>query len=314
MELCEIRIPTYKRPDLLKRAIKSLLNQDYSHWQAIVMDDSPSQEARPVVESFADDRILYSPNPQNLGSVGNLDRAFTTHALAGGTYACVLEDDNWFLPNYLSENIASLNANQVEILLRNQQIWVQTAQTAQQTQRTTRGDWFTRRKYTSLELHAHLFWFEGASNGGLFWKTSVKTNFQTGTDISDSGLQEYCRTLQIEDALFFEPEPLCCWSEMSTSLSLRATETNRVFGRGIQSIKRRIMQKYGSSVIEVAEKLSHALKNPVEFELSLLDTLILDYPFQHVSRSTLLGQYLKSLSKYLLINDPLQEYFLKRTS
>ena len=312
MKLAEIRIPTYKRPDLLKRALKSLIAQDYSYWQAIVMDDSPAQEAKPVVESFADERIIYSPNPRNLGSSGNLDRAFTTHSLLGGIYACVLEDDNWLMPNYLSANISSLKTSGLSLLLRNQQIWIQTEQTAQQTGRTTRGDWFIKRKYTPCELHAHLFWFEGASNGGLFWKTSIKTNFQIGAKILDAGLQEYCRTFQIEDCLFFEPEPLCCWSEMSSSLSLRNAETNRVFGRGTQSIKMKLLQKYGLSVIEVAEKIAHSLNKISDLELSLLDALLIKYQFHHVSRSEIVMRYFKSLAKYLLIEDPLKEYFFEK--
>ena len=311
MELCEVRIPTYKRPDLLKRALNSLIAQDYSNWQAIVMDDSPAREAKPIVDSFADERIVYSPNPKNLGSSGNLDRAFTTSSLMGGIYACVLEDDNWLMPNYLSANISSLKTKQVNLLLRNQQIWIQTEQTAQQTNRTTRGDWFIQKKYTPCELHAHLFWFEGASNGGLFWKTSIKTNFQIGIKILDAGLQEYCRTFQIEDCLFFESEPLCCWSEMSSNLSLRNVATNRVFGRGIQSIKMKLLQKYDLSVVKALEKIAHYHNKTTEFELSLLDALFIKYRFQHLSKSKITEQYCKSLAKYLLIKDPLKEYLRK---
>jgi glycosyltransferase involved in cell wall biosynthesis len=46
MSLCEVRIPTYKRPDLLKRALSNLRKQTYDNWQAIAFDDSPEQEVK----------------------------------------------------------------------------------------------------------------------------------------------------------------------------------------------------------------------------------------------------------------------------
>jgi glycosyltransferase involved in cell wall biosynthesis len=139
MALCEVRIPTYQRPQLLKRALTSLVDQTYSNWVAIVMDDSPQQEAQAVVESIADERIHYAPNATQLGCAGNINRAFATRSLVGGHYACILEDDNWLLPTFLAENIAALNIHGVDLLLRNQAIWQQGVE-ATPTGRTTRGD------------------------------------------------------------------------------------------------------------------------------------------------------------------------------
>lgn len=72
MSLCEVRIPAYKRPDLLRRALSSLVVQSYPNWQAIVLDDSPDKEALNVIRSFEDDRILYKPNEKNLGVLKNI--------------------------------------------------------------------------------------------------------------------------------------------------------------------------------------------------------------------------------------------------
>lgn len=309
MELCEVRVPTYKRPRLLERALKSLIAQDYCCWKAIVMDDSPAQEAKPIVDSLADDRIIYSPNSQNLGSAGNLDRAFASHSLVDGTYACVLEDDNWLLPNYLSENISSLKRRNVTLLLRNQQIWTQTEHTSKPTGRTTRGDWFASKIYDPFELHAHLFFFETISNGGLFWKTSIKTQLQVGIQVSDAGLQEYCRALQIQDHLLFEPEPLCCWAEMPSNLSLRNPAANRVFGRGVQAIKMKLIETSGSAIIQQAEEIARDLNKLPEFEQSLVDALYISYSFKCINKVNAFKQYCKSYARYLFVENPLQAHF-----
>lgn len=309
MELCEVRIPTYKRPKLLKRALGSLVSQDYTNWVALVMDDSPYQEAKAVVEAFGDERIHYTPNSSNLGCAGNINRAFTPNSLVGGIYACILEDDNWLMPTFLSENITSLNTHGVNLLLRNQEIWSQEQETSTPTDRTTRGTWFTNRIYTPLELHAHLFYFEGISNGGLFWRTSLQSNFQVSHHVADSGLQEYCRTLQLQDDLIFEPKPLCCWAEMPSTLSLRNAVDNRIFGRGVQAIKRNLLEKYGKTIVLEAAQVGDRLNKQTDFENSLLDSLFTHYEFRQLSILQRIRQYLKSYAKFKFIQDPLRLYF-----
>lgn len=37
--LCEIRVQTYRRPELLRRALGSLIDQTHRNWVAVVMDD-----------------------------------------------------------------------------------------------------------------------------------------------------------------------------------------------------------------------------------------------------------------------------------
>lgn len=310
MELCEIRIPTYKRPHLLKRALQSLTAQTYCYWKALVMDDSPSQEAKPLVTSFNDERIIYSPNPKNLGSAANLDRAFKSHSLIDGTYACVLEDDNWLKPNYLSENISSLKKQGVEILLRNQEIWIQTENFSTPTTKTTGGNWFTSKIYTPIQLHAFIFFFQGISNGGLFWKTSIKSNLQVGSSVGDAGLQEYCRSLQIQENLYFDSNPLCYWSEMPSTLSLRNPISNRIFGRGLQSIKMNLIKKYGVEILKESENIAYSCNKLDEFESALIDALYVNYHFKHTNKIKFFRSYFKSFFKNRLLKDPLQKYFL----
>lgn len=309
MELCEVRIPTYKRPKLLKRALESLLNQDHPNWIALVMDDSPTQEAKPVVEKFSDKRIQYAPNLKNLGCAGNINQAFTSKSLVGGIYACILEDDNWLMPTFLSRNIVSLNTHGVDLLLRNQEIWLQDQNISQSTGRTTRGNWFTNRVYRPLELQAYLFYFEGISNGGLFWRTSLQSNLQVSHHVTDPGLQEYCRTLQIQDNLYFESKPLCYWSEMPTALSLRNAVDNRSFSRGVQTIKRSLLKKYGEAIALEANYIANRLNKQADFELSLLDSLFTKYEFQQLSVMHRIYQYLKSYAKSKLVQNPLHLYF-----
>lgn len=308
-ELVEVRVPTFKRPKLLERALESLIAQTHSHWRAIVMEDSLGQEAKPVVDSIADKRVLYSPNLQPLGGAGNLDRAFASQELAGGKYACVLEDDNWLLPTFLSENISSIKKANVPLLLRNQAVWAQTEGGFIPTDRTTRGCWMTERTYSPVELHAYLFFIEGISNGGLFWRTSLDTQLQVGPSVYDAGLQEYCRTYQVGECLHFEPLPLCCWSEMPAHLSHRGSASKRSFGRGTQSLRMRLLEKYGDEIIREAEQIASRLSRQSDFEMALIETQCTSYKFRQASAGVRWRRRLKSCLKMLLVRDPLAGYF-----
>jgi cellulose synthase/poly-beta-1,6-N-acetylglucosamine synthase-like glycosyltransferase len=58
-------VPTYKRPDLLKRCLQALLSQDFdpSAYEVIVVDDAAEEETRRVVESLAQQAETYAVLP-----------------------------------------------------------------------------------------------------------------------------------------------------------------------------------------------------------------------------------------------------------
>jgi glycosyltransferase involved in cell wall biosynthesis len=63
--LVSVVIPTYKRPDMLGRAINSVLNQTYDNIEIIVVDDNDAdseyrRETEEFLERYADvDNLLY---------------------------------------------------------------------------------------------------------------------------------------------------------------------------------------------------------------------------------------------------------------
>jgi len=94
-------IPTYHRPDLLARAIKSVQLQEFEDWECIVFSDHCPKASLVYENYFKDDsRIIFVENPndwiKNVGAVGvnyGLQNANSNII----TYLC---DDNIFLPNH----------------------------------------------------------------------------------------------------------------------------------------------------------------------------------------------------------------------
>tara|TARA_B100000315_G_C14546587_1_gene573541 strand:+ start:308 stop:1222 length:915 start_codon:yes stop_codon:yes gene_type:complete len=97
-------IPTYKRPILLKRAIKSVLNQNYSDFELLIINDD-IQDEKPVlnlIQYLNDSRIKFYNNTRKKGANG----ARNTGILASkGKYICFLDDDDEWLPEKLGKQL-----------------------------------------------------------------------------------------------------------------------------------------------------------------------------------------------------------------
>ncbi|MEA5626108.1 glycosyltransferase family 2 protein [Nostoc sp. UHCC 0251] len=101
-----IAIPTYNRSDLLKISLQSVLSQDYSDFQALVLDNASTDDTEAVVRSFADPRITYVRNETNIGLFRNWQRAIE---LNSSCYLSFLPDDDIVLPNFISESVLALD-------------------------------------------------------------------------------------------------------------------------------------------------------------------------------------------------------------
>lgn len=98
---------TYKRTDLLSRAVESVLNQTHSDWEMIIVNDSPDDSSYiNFSENTKDSRIHYFKNEQNSGV--NFSRNFALdNVSADSQFVIFLDDDDWFAKDAL-ENFAKL--------------------------------------------------------------------------------------------------------------------------------------------------------------------------------------------------------------
>jgi len=85
-------ISTYNRKDLLKRAIRSVLNQSMQDFELIVVDDCSTEDVERAVSDFGDPRIRYIRTTQNSGH-DSLPKNMGIRA-ADGEYVCFLDDDD----------------------------------------------------------------------------------------------------------------------------------------------------------------------------------------------------------------------------
>lgn len=95
-----IAIPTYKREDMLKKALNSASNQvgdiDY---EILVVDNDPDDNSiSQYLEEKKYDNVSYYKNKKNIGMFGNWNRCIE---LSKGKYITILNDDDWLSENFL---------------------------------------------------------------------------------------------------------------------------------------------------------------------------------------------------------------------
>ena len=95
-----VLMPTYKRPKLLRRAIRGVLNQTYPHLKLCIFDDASGDETSKVVNEFSkdDSRLIYHCNDKNIGAVLNCAQALEN---ARTQYFTFCADDDVLLPQHI---------------------------------------------------------------------------------------------------------------------------------------------------------------------------------------------------------------------
>ena len=251
--LVQIRTPTYKRPEALKRALESMIAQTWQNWVCDVYDDDAEQAGRAVCEALGDPRIHYHHNdPQRFAS-RNIDSCFGADNPHGADYFCVVEDDNFILPHFCAENIALCRSQQVEIVLRNQ--FVEHASGSDRAHLGTRGvldDLFVEGLYGASDFRMSLLVGIGVSNGGLFWSRNVRSKLEIQYPCTAT-LQEYLRTYAISEPVYVAMTPLAVWAEnaeqTTRNAELKASYLQRELDlkRSVQALQHRVWQAASAS-------------------------------------------------------------------
>lgn len=122
MALCRIYLFTYKRNNLLPRAVNSLMNQTFTNWVCEVHNDCPEDDfPAAFVKSLNDERFIVKDHATNLGGVKSFNLAFEG---CEEEYAGILEDDNWWEPAFLKEMIAMLDREPgAQVAWSNMNLW-----------------------------------------------------------------------------------------------------------------------------------------------------------------------------------------------
>ena len=108
-----IVIPTYNRPLLLERSLRSVLMQTYSNIEVIVVDDGDKERAKEIVTALQDSRVIYVENdPPKRGGGATRNVGIK---LAKGEWIAFQDDDDEWLPNKLQLQMDAVRTTAADV-------------------------------------------------------------------------------------------------------------------------------------------------------------------------------------------------------
>ena len=117
--LVSVIIPTYNRGWIIKEAIDSILAQDYTEFELIVVDDGSTDHTSDVLDSYGDDiKVLFQ---KNKGVSAARNRGI---AEASGKFIAFLDSDDLWLPQKLTVQIEFFNQTPDALICQTEEVWI----------------------------------------------------------------------------------------------------------------------------------------------------------------------------------------------
>lgn len=101
-------LPVYKGEAYLENAISSILQQTFTDFEFIIVNDASPDRSEEVVNRFNDGRIKYYKSDTNLGLVGALNKGIS---LSSGKYIARMDQDDFSFPDRLKKQFEFLESH-----------------------------------------------------------------------------------------------------------------------------------------------------------------------------------------------------------
>ncbi|MCL4857446.1 MAG: glycosyltransferase, partial [Flavobacteriales bacterium] len=117
-QLASIIIPCYNAEKFIAETIESVLNQTYSNWELIIIDDGSKDNSSKIITSFlADSRIKYYYQ-ENKGVSTARNNGISK---VNGVYIAFLDADDVWTPTNLEEKINELQSDTIDYVFSNKE-------------------------------------------------------------------------------------------------------------------------------------------------------------------------------------------------
>lgn len=122
MATVRVYLCTYKRNDLLPRALRSLIAQSFEDWICELHNDDPSDDfPRRLVRDVGDRRVITVDHERNMGVTATFNLVYQR---TDEEFVSLLEDDNWWEPDFLAVMVRTMRAwPNVHVGWSNMRMW-----------------------------------------------------------------------------------------------------------------------------------------------------------------------------------------------
>lgn len=107
-DLVSIIMPSYNTAPYIKETIQSVLDQTYTNWELIIVDDCSTDNTEEVLATINDSRIRYFKNEKNSGAAVSRNKALRA---AKGQWIAFLDSDDLWMSEKLEKQINFMKKN-----------------------------------------------------------------------------------------------------------------------------------------------------------------------------------------------------------
>lgn len=112
MKQIGVVIPVYNGSKTIEKSIKSLLNQTYKDWVAIIINDGSTDDTKEILDRYnSDDRFYITHFEQNRGRSYARQTGLEIVRELKLKYMCMLDADDWYYPNKLKFQFGMMEDN-----------------------------------------------------------------------------------------------------------------------------------------------------------------------------------------------------------
>jgi glycosyltransferase involved in cell wall biosynthesis len=119
MPKISVVIPTYNRAWALGRAVDSVLAQDFTDFELIVVDDGSEDETRALLEGYGSRLTWIAQSNQGVSAARNRGAA-----QAAGDLLAFLDSDDYWYPRKLGAQAAFFDAHPRARICQTQEVWI----------------------------------------------------------------------------------------------------------------------------------------------------------------------------------------------
>ena len=103
-----VLMPVYNCEQYVHDAVKSILNQSYTNYELLIVDDASTDTTVSIIKSFTDSRIQLIEKPKNTGYTNSLNQGIF---MCKGKYIARMDGDDISLPERFAKQVEFMDAN-----------------------------------------------------------------------------------------------------------------------------------------------------------------------------------------------------------
>lgn len=108
MSKISVVMPAYNAEKYIGEAIESILNQTYTDFEFIIINDGSTDRTKEIIDSYNDSRIVYLENEKNSGIVVTLNKGLD---FSTGEYIARMDADDVAVGNRLEKQVTYMEKN-----------------------------------------------------------------------------------------------------------------------------------------------------------------------------------------------------------